>query len=124
MRSAKVAKGARPGGLIWHTPAEQRGENLMPATAKRCERVSLGWLEFGQRRKVTAEDIRRCAELACRVRLPEGRMISGARITHFVVDDVPLAGAIGVECERPGVYAVVSFDDRWEYARGVVTNYS
>lgn len=62
----------------------------MPATAERRERISFGCLEFGQRRKVTAEDMRRGAELACRVRLPEGRMISSARVTHFVVGDVPL----------------------------------
>ena len=83
----------------------------MPATAERCERVSSGWLEFGQRRKVTAEDIRLCAELACHVRLPDGRMISSARITHFVVDHVPLVDPIGVECERLGAYAVVTIQD-------------
>jgi hypothetical protein len=56
---------------------------------------------------VTAEDIRLCAQLACRVRLPEGRTISSARITHFVVDHDP----IGVECERLGAYAVVTIED-------------
>jgi hypothetical protein len=83
----------------------------MLATAERFERVSSGWLEFGQRRKVTAEDIRLCAELACRVRLFEGRAISSARITHFVVDHVPLVDPIGVECERLGAYAVVTIED-------------
>jgi cell division ATPase FtsA len=83
----------------------------MPASAERCERVSLGWLEFGRRRKVTAEDIVRCAELASRVRLPEGRMISGAHITHFVVDDVAAAEPIGMECECLGAFAVVTVED-------------
>jgi hypothetical protein len=82
----------------------------MPSIVKRCKRVSFGWLEFGRRRKVTAEDIRNCAQLACRVRLPECRMISSARITHFVVDDVPFLEPIDVECERLGAYAVVTIE--------------
>ena len=60
---------------------------------------------------MTAEDIRLCAELACRVRLPEGRRISSARIMHFVVDHVPLVAPIGMECERLGAYAVVTIED-------------
>jgi hypothetical protein len=83
----------------------------MAATVERCERVSSGWLEFGRQRKVTAEGIGLRAELACRVRLPEGRTISSARITHFVVDHIPLVDPIGVECERLGAYAVVTIED-------------
>ena len=51
---------------------------------------------------MTAEDILHSAELACRVRAPEGRMISSARITHFVADGVPLVDPIGVDCDRLG----------------------
>jgi hypothetical protein len=86
----------------------------MQSTAERCERVSFGWLEFGRRRKVTAEDIHRCAELVSCVRAPEGRMISSARITQFVAGDVPLVGAIGVECDRLGAYAVVTIEGQNE----------
>jgi cell division ATPase FtsA len=96
---------------MWHTLESNEGKSLMPATAEFCERVSFGWLEFGRRRTVTAEDIRRCAELACRVRLPEDRTIFRARITRFMVDDVPVAEPIGVECERLGAYAVVTVED-------------
>jgi hypothetical protein len=99
---------------VAHSGKSNEGKSLMPATAERCERVSVRWLEFGQRRKVTAEDILHCAELACRVRLPEGRMISSARITQFVADDVPLVDPIGVECERLGAYAVVAIEDQKE----------
>lgn len=58
-----------------------------------------------------AEDIRRCAELASRVRLPEGRTIYSARVRHFLADDVPLVDPIGAECERLGAYAVVVIEN-------------
>jgi hypothetical protein len=68
----------------------------MPATAECRERVLFGCLEFGQRRNVTAEDIRLCVELACRVRVPDGRIISRTRLTHFVVVEDPFVEPIGV----------------------------
>lgn len=37
-------------------------------------------------------------------------MISRARMTHFVADDVPLVDPIGLECERLGAYGVVTIE--------------
>jgi len=74
-------------------------------------RLSAGFVEFAERRCVTAEDMRRCAERACRVMLPRGHEVRYARILHFVADEQEVDEPVGVECGRLGAQALLAISE-------------
>ncbi len=62
--------------------------------------ISQGVLEL-ERRRVTRDDLALVVELACRVHLPEGRRMLGARLrVCFRVDDAEVGNPAGMECQR------------------------
>jgi cell division ATPase FtsA len=75
----------------------------MTTTASENTIFVRGCIEFARKRVVTHDDVRRAADLACRVRLPENRAITHARVLCFLVDAVMFFDPVGMECERLGV---------------------
>jgi cell division ATPase FtsA len=59
-----------------------------------------GCLEFAEKRLVTASDVHRAVDLACRVRLPSGHAIIRTQVLCFLVDGVISFDPVGLECGR------------------------
>jgi len=73
--------------------------------------VVQGCVEFGEKRRVTAQDVQSAVEATSRVPLPPMCELVDVRVLYFIVDGVETRAPEGMECERLTMVAEMITED-------------